>query len=170
MYSKHAEGSVGIQAPIERVFQALDNHARLSSHMSRSSWRMGGGRMQMATDSGNFQTVGSHLVLSGKAFGLPLHVEEVVTRREPPLTKVWETIDSPHLFVIGPYRLGFELRAADSSTLLRVFIDYDLPARGFSRLLGLLFGSFYARWCVRQMLKDAARRDVTEAAFAKPHA
>ncbi|HEY9229067.1 MAG TPA: hypothetical protein VIP11_20615 [Gemmatimonadaceae bacterium] len=42
-------------------------------------------------------------------------------------------------------------------TQLRVTIDYDLPSRGVSRLLGVLFGRADARWCTRQMVVDARR-------------
>src|SRR4030067_1009294 len=38
---------------------------------------------------------------------------------------------------------------------LRVFIDYELPPTPGTRWLGFLFGGFYARWCVRQMLQSA---------------
>jgi hypothetical protein len=36
-------------------------------------------------------------------------------------------------------------------------IDYDLPTRGLSRILGRLFGRMYAKWCTRQMVRDAER-------------
>src|SRR4029453_19060849 len=77
--------------------------------------------------------------------------------------KVWATIDTPQLLVIGPYRMGFALvpvgvggrgDGAEAATLT-VFIDYALPDRGLSRLLGLLFGHWYARWCTERMVTDA---------------
>ena len=53
--------------------------------------------------------------------------------------------------MIGPYRMGIEIRPENHGSRLRVFIDYDLPA-GWSSWLGLLFGGIYAGWCVKQML------------------
>jgi hypothetical protein len=40
--------------------------------------------------------------------------------------------------------------------VLRVFIDYALPAGTFGRWLGRLFGASYARWCTGTMAADAA--------------
>jgi hypothetical protein len=51
--------------------------------------------------------------------------------------------------------MGFDLTPNGSKTQLRVGIDYELPARGFSRLLGRLFSRWYAQWCTRQMVLDA---------------
>jgi len=86
--------------------------------------------------------------------GLSLSVEEVVTERVPPVRKVWETTGVPHLMIIGRYRLGFEIRPAASQSLVRIFIDYALPQSGLARVLGRLFGGWYAKWCTRQMLRD----------------
>ena len=44
-----------------------------------------------------------------------------------------------------------------SSSAVRVFIDYDLPAKPPARGLGRVFGRRYARWCVDRMLRDALR-------------
>ena len=75
--------------------------------------------------------------------------------REPPMRKSWETVGEPRLLVIGPYRMRFDLRPEGTSSQLRVAIDYDFPANGISRLLGRLFGRSYAKWCTRQMVRDA---------------
>ena len=48
----HYETSGLVQAPVERVFAHADDHARLSSHMSKSSWMMGGGSMRLEFDAG----------------------------------------------------------------------------------------------------------------------
>lgn len=43
---------------------------------------------------------------------------------------------------------------ANNSRLV-VFIDYQLPRRGFAHASGLLFGSCYAAWCTWRMTTDA---------------
>ena len=106
-------------------------------------------------DAQHGRSVGSHIVLRGRVFGIELHLDEVVTTREPPLRKIWETVGEPRLLVIGPYRMGFDLMPEGTAAQLRVAIDYDLPAKGISRLLGRLFGRTYAKWCTRQMVRDA---------------
>jgi hypothetical protein len=86
-----------------------------------------------------------------------LSVDEVVASREPPVGKSWETIGEPRLWVIGRYRMGFELSPKPAGTTLRVFIEYLRPASGLPRLLGRFFGGTYARWCTRQMVTDAQK-------------
>ena len=152
---RHFAASVQIDAGAYEVFAYLDNPARLSTHMTRSSWMMGGGRMQIVTDEGGGTRVGSHIRLSGKAFGHSLFLDQAVTQHDPPRAKTWETLGEPNLIVIGRYRMGFRLTGAASRSELRVFIDYDLPSAGVARILGWLFGRVYASWCVKRMLADA---------------
>ena len=151
----HAERSALVHAPVDHVFAYVDDHTRLASHMRQSSWKMGGGRMAMTLDEDRGQRVGSRIRLTGRVLGMELAVEEMVTERTPPYRKVWETIGSPHLLVIGHYRMGCEVTPEGQASRLRVFIDYALPERGLARWLGRLFGRYYARWCTRQMVDDA---------------
>lgn len=72
------------------------------------------------------------------------------------------TIGRPRLIVIGAYRMGFDIARDGAGSLLRVFIDYELPATLIGRVLGFLFAPMYARWCVARMARDAQRHfDVT---------
>ncbi|MHB8911352.1 MAG: SRPBCC family protein [Lysobacter sp.] len=146
-----------VQAPVERVFAHIDDHTRLSSHMSEPSWKMGGGRMETQLDEGRGQKVGSRIRLAGQAFGIKLSVEEIVTEHSPPRRKIWETMGAPKLLVIGHYRMGFELSPQDNGSLLRVFIEYALPERAPARWLGRLLGRRYARWCTQRIVDDAAK-------------
>jgi uncharacterized membrane protein len=157
----HYETSAFVEVPAQQLFAELDDHERLSSHMSQSSWMLGGGRMRIEFDDGRGKRIGSRIRLSGKAAGLELSVEEIVTERNPPLRKCWETVGTPKLWVIGHYRMGFEITSQDNGSLLRVYIDYDLPETAPSRWLGYLLGRYYARWCTQRMVKDAAKRFAT---------
>jgi len=153
----HEEDSALIPAPAERVFAYLDDPTRLASHMNRPSWRMGGATMRTVLDDGGGQAIGSHIRMGGRILGLELALDEVVTERTPPLRKAWETVGSPRLLVIGSYRMAIEIEARGTASLLRVFIDYDLPQTGIGRWLGRLFGHYYARWCTKAMVADAGR-------------
>ena len=146
-----------------RVFALIDDHERLSSHMSQSSWRMGGARMKTILDEHRGQRVGSHIRMSGRVLGLELSLDEVVTEREPPIRKVWETVGSPRLLVIGSYRMGFEVMPRGSGSQLRVFIDYALPSPLLERLLSRVFGGYYAHWCTQSMVNDAVRQFASSA-------
>jgi len=152
IYERHYKDSKLIPVYAEEVFAFIDDHARLSSHMNKSSWMTGGGRMHTSVDAGHGQEIGSHIRMSGKAFGITLFLDEVVIYREPPYMKVWETVGEPKLLVVGHYRMQVKIEPREEGSLLGVSIDYDLPTVNI--WLGKLFSGFYAKWCVQQMIKD----------------
>jgi hypothetical protein len=128
--------------------------------MMQSSAMMAGSSMNFAFDHGRGRMLGSRIGMSGKVLGLLLEVSEIVTEREPPRRKVWQTDGTPRLLVIGAYSMGFDIEPKGVGSRLRVFIEYDLPAWPW-RLLGLIAGRFYARWCVGAMANGAARQFAT---------
>lgn len=156
----HHEASAIVAATAQQLFAYMDDPYSLAAHMQQSSWRMGGGHMELETDTGRGQAVGSRIRLTGRVLGVPLWLEERVTRREAPLRKQWQTTAPPRLLVIGRYRIGFEIAPAQDGSLLRVFIDYELP----DTLIASWFGRYYARWCIRRMVNDAARHFSSPAA------
>ncbi len=155
--TRHHEREQFVAATPAEVFSFIDDHSRFSSHMSESSWMMGGGSMSVELDEAKGQAVGSHIRLSGRVFGVRLDLDEVVTRREPPTAKVWATVGAPRLLVIGQYEMGVEITPDAGSSRLRVCINYDLPKGWATYWLGRLFGPFYAKWCVNQMLAGVVR-------------
>jgi hypothetical protein len=152
----HFESEVELNAPADAVFSHLDDHSRLSAHMTKPSWIMAGSHMTIELDASEGRAVGAIIGLRGRVLGIPLSVEEIVTERRPPLRKVWVTTGRPQLLVIGPYRMGYEITPKAKFLQLRVFIDYALPDGPISYWLGRLFGNFYARWCTQRMANDAA--------------
>lgn len=150
-YERHHESTAAVPASAFDVFSFIDDHRRLASHMSKSSWMTGGGRMDVTVDDRHGQAIGSHIRLSGRAFGFRVFLDEVVTSHQPPHRKTWETVGTPRLLVVGRYAMGVEIRDGGPTCSLRVWIDYDLPPR---RWLGRLFGSTYAKWCVSRMISD----------------
>jgi len=147
----HYEESLTVLASPKDVFSFVDDHANFSSHMSKSSWMMGGGKMGVSIDAGQGQQVGSHIRLNGKAFGISIYLDEIVTQHQPPHLKVWETVGMPKLLIIGRYQMKIAINPKDTGSLLLVSIDYDLPPA--YPWLGKLFGGVYAKWCVRQMTR-----------------
>ena len=132
--------------------------------MEKRSFMMAGATMRVETDALQGQAVGSLIRVTGRVFGVNLMVEEVVTERVPPLRKTWETRGEPRLLVIGSYRMGFTISPEADRSRLVVFIDYQLPPRGFAHWLGLLFGRTYAAWCTQRMVTDAVAAFVGNAA------
>lgn len=156
-YAKYAEASGRIEASPAAIYEFLDDQSNLSAHMRQSSGMMLGSSMDIHMEADHTRRVGSRFGFTGRILGIPLSVEEVVTGREPPVSKTWETTAEPHLWVIGRYMMGFDLAPANGGTTLRVSIRYDLPTAGFTHILGRIFGGIYAAWCTRQMVADAQR-------------
>ncbi len=153
----HFESNIDLNAAVSDIFSLLDDHSRLSAHMTKPSWMMAGSVMTLEFDASGGRSVGAIIRLTGSVLGIPLSVEEVVIERNPPLRKVWNTIGRPKLMLIGAYRMGYEITPTSPPSHLRVFIDYALPDGPVSYWLGRLFGNFYARWCTQRMTKDAAK-------------
>jgi hypothetical protein len=151
----HCEATRFVPASARAVFDRLDDQVRLAEHMGRPSAMMGGGRMTYDFDAARGKAVGSRIRMGGEAFGLRLFVDEVVTVRDPPRRKVWRTTGAPALVVMAAYEMGFETANEDGGSYLRVWIDYSLPVRGWTRFVPAL-AALYARWCVDRMVSDAA--------------
>ncbi len=154
-YPRHHRSEVDVAANADSLFALLDDHTRLASHMEKPSLMMAGATMQVETDELHGQAVGSVIRVTGRVLGMDLGVEEVVTEREPPFRKTWETRGEPRLLVIDSYRMGFTIAPNGIHSSLAVFIDYQLPLHGSSQWLGHLFGWSYAAWCTQRMADDA---------------
>lgn len=155
VFPMHYENAVTLNASPEAAFAYLDDFRKLSAHMEKSSVMTMGSKMRITTDSLDGRAIGSRVRMDGKMLGITLSLEEVITERQPPFKKAWQTVKA-RLLVIGQYEIGFVLSPTGDGSLLRVFIDYELPHQGFARWLGRSFGKTYARWCVERMVNDAA--------------
>ena len=152
----HDESTALAHAPAARVFAYLDDPKALAAHMGESSMMMAGSRMSINVDADGGRVVGSKIRMQGRMMGIPLSLEEVITERQVPSRKVWETIGTPNLVVMAHYRIGFDLTPRGDASLVRVFIDYSLPTTAPGSWLGRLLGGVYARWCTKQMADHAA--------------
>ena len=159
--ARHYEMSVSVPAPAGAVFDQVDDLPRLAGHMEKSSAMMLGGRMAYQFDAAKGRATGSVIRMTGSVLGVNLWVEEVVTVRDPPRRKVWETRGVTRLLIIGGYQMGFEIDPVGTdASKLRVFIDYGSPPGLFGLLAGAVFGPLYARWCVRRMARDTRQHFV----------
>ena len=162
----HHVSSGPANASVEQVFAFLDDPKAFAAHMGESSMMMLGSRMSIDVDAGGGRVIGSKVRMQGRMLGIRLSLEEVITERQVPAMKVWETIGTPKLLVISHYRMGFDLTRNGASSLVRVFIDYSLPIKPPGSWLGYLLGAVYARWCTRQMVMGAARHFASTTARA----
>jgi hypothetical protein len=155
-YGAHYEAQTTVNAPPVLVFEYLDDFEQLGAHMTRSSWMMAGSKMTYEFDDGRGRRLGSHVRLVGSLLGLKLEIDEQVIDRVPARSKAWETVGNPRMLILAQYRMSFSLQALPGSCRVTARIDYSLPRKGFSRFLGLVAAGAYARWCVRNVLDQAA--------------
>ena len=156
--TQHFESSVDLKAPCAAVFEHLHDFTKFGEHMMRSSWMMAGSAMRYEFDDARGRAQGATVRLLGSFLGLRLQIDERVVERAPPYRKSWETLGRARMIILKGYRMGFDLTAQGTGSGLRVFIDYVLPERGLTRLIGRAFGSMYARWCVRSVVEGAIAR------------
>jgi hypothetical protein len=152
----HYEESSVIGARADLVFEYLDDFEALGSHMTRASWMMAGSRMRYEFDEARGRRVGATVGLRGSFLGLSIYIDERVTQRTPPLGKAWETIGRPRMLILAQYQMGFALVPVAVGSRVTVFIDYAVAEHGVAHWLGRVAGGFYARWCVRSMIRQAA--------------
>ncbi|HWP12346.1 MAG TPA: SRPBCC family protein [Ramlibacter sp.] len=156
-YPFHFQSEALVTATPEELFDRLDDPRRLAGHMSRRRVAMAGASMAIETDAQQGRELGSIIRVHGRVLGIPISLEEIVVERKRPWLKAWVTAGQPRLLVIGQYRMGFRIVPTAEASHLTVFIDYRWPSSPWLRLPARLFASAYARWCCRQMVKDAAR-------------
>ena len=140
--------------PLPFVFEHIDRPERLSAHMARKSWQLGGTSMSIETEAQGGRALGSHIWLRGKMLGIRLDVECVVVKRVPPVLKEWETVGTPRLLVIGSYRMSVRIAPHNDGSTVTIAIDYVMPNRPWERVMASAFGSMDPRWCVQQMARD----------------
>lgn len=86
-----------------------------------------------------------------------MNIRTTVPEWVPDRRKKWRTTDKPRLIILGGFEMSFALTAIDRGTRLVLTIGYNLPPRGFGRLLGGMLAAPYARWCVRRMARNLER-------------
>ena len=157
-HRNHEEAHCAVPAPPALVFEHVDRPERLSAHMSRPSWRLAGTSMSIEPDAAGGRAVGSHIRLRGRVLGITLDVECVVIDHTVPKFKEWQTLGTPRLLVIGPYRMSVRIQQHNGGSAVAISIDWSPPSTGWQRLLSRVVGGVYARWCVNQMVRDIEAR------------
>lgn len=147
--------TVVVAAAPSKVFAWIDDPRNTGMHMSRPSMAMLGGMLRLEQLSPSRTGVGTTYRSWGRVLGLPIDCTTMVTAWEPDREKTWRTTGRPRLIVLGNFEMRFTLVAVDHGTRLILTISYSLPPAGFGRLLGRMLAAPYARWCLRQMVRDA---------------
>ena len=149
--------TVTIEAPAERVFAYVDDIRNLARHMSEGrSMAMMGSKLKLEIMTPEPTDVGAVYRYSGRMVGLPIDFSETVTRYVVGREKVWQTIGTPQLLIIGGYEMRVLVEPVSArSSRLTIGIDYELPRALIGRLLGWVLAGTYSRWCLSSMTEGA---------------
>lgn len=154
-WQRTLQETIVVAAPPARVFAWIDDPANTGLHMSRPSMAMLGGSLRVEQLSPNAAGVGATYRSRGRVLGLPIDFTTAVTVWVSGREKIWRTVGTPRLIVLGDFQMRFSLTACeDDGTNLVLAIDYNVPARFPGRHLGRVLAAPYVRWCLRRMACD----------------
>ena len=118
---------------------------------------MMGGKMEMERLPGPEKGVGAGFRWTGRVLGFSLDFTETVTLWKENEKKVWETIGSPKLIILGWYRMRLVTEARGNGTRASLQIEYAPPEGFFYKLLSKALAGWYADWCLSRMLGDTKK-------------
>jgi hypothetical protein len=151
---KTVEKDILIHASADEVFRFMDDTSKTGMHMSQNSSMMMGSKLTLEWLSPNKSGVGTTTRWYGKMMGMAIDFTQSVTHWVPDHEKTWATFSGAKIIVYSWYRMGFKLKETYEGTYVRLFISYERPKSFFFRILSFLFAGIYARWCLRNMLRD----------------
>lgn len=143
-----------INAPLEIVFARMDDLSKTGMHMSNSSMMMMGSKLMLEQLPGPSQGLGASFHWSGSVMGMPIDITETVTKWVVNKEKIWETIGTPKIIILGWYRMILKTEAVKEGTEASLQIDYTKPRGAFRIILYYLLSHWYCNWCLNNMLND----------------
>lgn len=146
------------QASPEDVFDCLDNLSVTGMHMTRSSIPMMGGKLNLEFLSPQKTGLNTLYRWTGKVLwwdmGFTVQVTEWIRGKE----KTWKTVGPVRIILYSWFEMRLHVeRAMEGSTALLSF-TYEKPKGPLNKLLCLLLGDWYGKWCLNHMLADAEKQ------------
>ncbi len=154
---KTFQKTIIINATPQSVFEFMDDVRNSGMHMSKDSKAMMGTHLELQLLSKNFSGPETSYRYIGKVMGMTIDFTVVVTRWIQNMEKIWETIGHPKVIVIGWFRMFLKLTPKNGNTSVELGISYEKPKSFFGKILCFFFGSWYAKWCLKNMLNDAKK-------------
>ena len=146
--------SIIIHSSREKVFQQMDDFSKTGIHMSKSSMMMMGSKLKLEQLSTNATGVGASYRWYGKIMGMIMDFTQTVTKWEQNKLKEWETIGDAKIIIMSWYRMWFEISSAENTAIAKISISYFPPKDWYYKILSFFFASWYANWCLNNMLND----------------
>lgn len=146
------------KAPPVAVFDCLDDLGVTGMHMTKSSMPMMGGKLQLEFLSPHKKGLDTIYRWTGKVLWWSLDFTVQVTEWVQGKEKTWKTIGPASIILYSWFAMHLVVESAGEGSIARLSFMYEKPRGSFNRLLCLLLGSWYGRWCLDHMLADAGRQ------------
>ena len=144
-------------APPETVFNYLDDLGVTGMHMTKSSMMMMGSKLNLKYLTPFKIGPGTQYRWTGKMMGMDMDFTVIVTKWIAGREKTWETIGPAKLIIYSWYRMHLDVAPIRNKTCAELSISYERPAGLLSKILSLIFGDLFGRWCLSNMLTDTER-------------
>ena len=144
-----------INAPVDSVFNFMDDIQNVGGHMTKSNTPMMGSKLTVEWLTDYKTGLGSKYRWRGKVMGMKMDFTVVVTKWVQGKEKIWETIGEAKMIVLSWYRMYLVLTPLENvTTQAELGIFYTKPKGSF---LSFLLSKRYAVWCVKSMMKDSRK-------------
>ena len=155
---KKIEMTETYQASADEVFNSLDDLSIAGMHMTNTSMPMMGGKMNLEFLTLARKGLHTSYRWTGKVLWMLLDFTIVVTRWIKGREKTWETVTPAKMIIYAWFRMDLKVMESNHQSTAHLSISYEKPKETINRILSFLFADWYCRWCLKNMLNDAANK------------
>ena len=135
----------------------MDNLGNTGMHMTESSAMMMGSKLDLKQLSENATGLNSKLRWFGKMMGFRMDFTVVVTKWIKDKEKIWETVGEAKMIILKWYQMRLVISPDGQNTKAELSIAYTKPDNIFFRFIAFILASWYANWCLNNMLNDSKK-------------
>jgi hypothetical protein len=147
------EKIIRINGHSDSVFAFMDDIRNTGKHMTESSGAMAGSKLQIHWLSENKTGLGTKYRWTGKVVGMKMDFTVEVNKWTKG-QKVWGTVGPAKMIVIDWFEMHLITTPASAGETDAKLGIYYTKHKG---MWGFLLGKWYAKWCVKTMLKDTRK-------------
>lgn len=146
----------------EQVFSCIDDLGVTGMHMTQSSMPMMGGKMDVQFLTPHKTGLHTKYRWTGKVLWWELDFTVEVTKWINSKEKTWETIGLAKMIIYSWFRMNLKVEQGLNESIAYLSISYNKPKGIFNRILCVLLGPWYAKWCLDNMLNDTEKKLLSE--------
>jgi hypothetical protein len=155
---KTIERTMLYNASSKDVFECMDDLGVTGMHMTESSMPMMGGKMNLEFLTVQKSGLNTKYRWTGKVLWMNLDFTVQVIKWIGEHEKTWETIGNPKMIIYSWFRMHLKVEKINAGSTASLSISYEKPNGLFNKIICFLFGHWYSRWCLKNMLNDTEKR------------